>query len=827
MSPAAIRSFIEITHERLAAVVGRHFSKAVPTIFTDEPQFPKKTQFGRSDETRDLVMPWTHDLPQTYRDIYGQDLLDHLPELFWDPPAGQASVARYRYHDHTAERFAQAFGDQIAAWCADHGIGLTGHMLAEAHLHAQTRGTGESMRQMRSFHLPGIDILCDRIEYTTAKQAQSLARQNGCPGVASELYGVTGWHYDFVGHKAQGDWQAAMGVTLRVPHLAWQSMAGESKRDYPAAIGYQSPWWREYRLIEDHFARGAAVMTRGRSRVRVAVIHPVESLWLHWGPQQTNAEAARLLEERFEGLTRWLVHGLIDFDFICESILPGQSPGVRGRRLRVGACAYDAVIVPGLRTIRTTTLDLLEALASNGGCVVVAGEAPLLVDARPSKRPTRLAKRSIGVAFERDAIVDALEPYRDLRALHADGSAADSLVHQLREDGRDRNLLLVNTDRERGRSGLRIEMPGRWQAELMDTLAGTTKPVPTQIDGGRTTLPLDLTPHGHALLRLSPARAKQPAVPTSAPRWREIARLDDPVAIELSEPNVLLLDQASWRIDDGAWQPREEVLRIDNLARAVMRLPKRGGRDPQPWTDASPDPVAGILHLRFEFDTSIELAKTSLAIEQPEELTILLDGAVVPSTASGWWVDEAIRTVPLPAIPRGRHVLDIRAPMRRGLNVEWCYLLGDFGVSVTGRHGRIIEPVRQLAFGDWTRQGLPFYAGNVSYRCRLRAEPRALRVECPKFRAPLLRAALDDRDLGPIAFAPFSVDVGRVERDSTLTLTAFGNRANAFGPIHHSNERLSWIGPAAWRSNGSAWCYEYQLKAMGLLQAPIVLAREG
>ena len=38
------------------------------------------------------------------------------------------------------------------------------------------------MRPMRSFHLPGIDVLCDAAEYTTAKQAQSVARQLGRAG---------------------------------------------------------------------------------------------------------------------------------------------------------------------------------------------------------------------------------------------------------------------------------------------------------------------------------------------------------------------------------------------------------------------------------------------------------------------------------------------------------------------------------------------------------------------------------------------------------------------------------------------------------------------
>jgi len=132
---------------------------------------------------------------------------------------------------------------------------LTGHMMSEQSLESQTSALGEAMRSYRSFQLPGIDMLCDYREYTTAKQAQSASNQYGRPGVISELYGVTNWDFDFRGHKLSGDWQAALGVTTRVHHLNWVSMEGEAKRDYPAAIGYQSPWYKEYPMIEDHFGR--------------------------------------------------------------------------------------------------------------------------------------------------------------------------------------------------------------------------------------------------------------------------------------------------------------------------------------------------------------------------------------------------------------------------------------------------------------------------------------------------------------------------------------------------------------------------------------------
>lgn len=107
----------------------------------------------------------------------------------------------------------------------------------------QTAAAGEVMRCYRSFPVPGIDILCDRMHLNTAKQVQSAVHQYGREGALSELYGVTNWDFDFRGHKFQGDWQAALGITLRVPHLSWLSMEGEAKRDYPASIGPQSPWY--------------------------------------------------------------------------------------------------------------------------------------------------------------------------------------------------------------------------------------------------------------------------------------------------------------------------------------------------------------------------------------------------------------------------------------------------------------------------------------------------------------------------------------------------------------------------------------------------------
>ena len=267
----AVKKFIEVTHDKYKEWVGDDFGKTVPAIFTDEPQFRRKQTLAFADSKQDVKLPWTDSFAERFEEKYGYSIIEKLPELLWDLPENQVSVARYHYHDFIAELFATAFADQCGEWCEKNGIALTGHMMEEPTLKSQTAALGEAMRSYRGFHIPGIDMLCARFELTTAKQAQSAVHQYGRAGMMSELYGVTGWDFDFRGHKLHGDWQAALGVTVRVPHLSWVSMKGNAKRDYPASISYQSSWYKEYSYIEDHFARVNTAMTRGVPMIEAGI----------------------------------------------------------------------------------------------------------------------------------------------------------------------------------------------------------------------------------------------------------------------------------------------------------------------------------------------------------------------------------------------------------------------------------------------------------------------------------------------------------------------------------------------------------------------------
>jgi len=241
----------------------------------------------------------------------------------------------------------------------------------------------------------------------------------------------------------------------------------------------------------------------------------------------------------------------------------------------------------------------------------------------------------------------------------------------------------------------------------------------------------------------------------------------------------------------------------------------------QPWVQPGGHESKNTLRLRFKIDCSIEVNQPILAMERPENARIYLNGSSIPSKARGWYVDESIQKVPLSKLIKGENILEITLPFGPKTNVEWCYLLGDFGVQVCGRKKRIIEAPKKIYYGDFTQQGLPFYAGNIIYEIPVECRAGCLYLETSHYRGALVQVELDGGKVGNIVLAPYQINCGHIEEGAhTLRLKIFGNRSNAFGAVHNADYTEEWHGPNLWRTTGSKWSYEYQLQPMGILTTP-------
>ena len=856
LNPQAVERFMEVTHETYRKRCGDAFGKTVPGIFTDEPNYGPQF-FDPARPGAQGSSPWTGRLPQVFRQRYGYDLLPRLPELFFDVDGREVTPARRDYHDCLTHLFVEAFSKPLGQWCEDNGLVHTGHVLLEQPLAAQANVVGSAMRFYEYMQAPGMDLLmqCSR-EIDTAKQVSSVARQFGRTWRLTETYGCTGWDFNFAGHKALGDWQAAMGINLRCPHLSWYTMEGQAKRDYPASISYQSPWWRDYRTVEDYFARVHVTMTRGVEVRDLLVVHPIESVWLtcaRWPHGNDPIDVA------FTELRDTLLTANIDFDYGDEDILVRHGKVRRGERptLRVAKAEYKAVVVPPMRTIRKSTLALLKRFQAAGGLVVFAGDVSAHVDARPSQAAAELAAECVRTPRKGAKLVRAVEETtRRVSIADGDGQQIPATLHLLREDRDAMYLFVCNTGYRFERN--RFDIPEPMVAQRMQSFEDVRirgfaecAGAPVELDANtgerfaadarrkkdgweiRTSLP-----QLGSRLFVIPKRPSRRKL-ASRPKLRQVSsRAINPKRWELalSECNCLVLDRPAYRIGSGARKRADDILYIDDMVREDLGLTHRGGEMVQPWARTpSAKPKHTRIELVYTFDTrAIPTGDLCIGIERPELYYIELNGAAVNTdAASGWWTDKSLRRVPVdPALLRtGANELRLMCDYDEDHpGLETVYLLGDFGTAVRDTEVAVTALPTHLRLGDWTKQGLAFFGGSTTYRCTIRPKvigKQRVFVQVDGYRGTAAAVSINGKRAGVTAWAPHEVEITHLldGGPAELSIEILGSRRNSHGPLHVKRMPL-WVGAGAFKDRTDNRNEGYTLVPSGLMTPPRLIVRQ-
>ena len=856
LDPDAVGAFIQTTHEAYRRHCGAAFDGVIPGVFTDEPTYRDTHGLTRGHPS----LPWTPRLPAWFKKRFKYDVTARLPELFFPFASEAPSRARWHYYDALTQMFCDTFAKPVSDWCVKNNLLFTGHLYGEENIIQQTRHACSVMRFYPHFQAPGMDLLCEHNrEYDTAKQVASVARQFSRKWRLSETDGCTGWDFSFAGHKALGDWQAALGINLRCPHLAWYSMQGEAKRDYPASIFYQSPWAAHYAFVEDYYARVNVLMTRGVEIRRILVVHPIESAWLYMAHDK-GLEKPEALCVQMTALRDTLLEKHLDFDYGEETLMRDFGV-VEGKRFRLKDATYDVVVVPHTHTIRSTTLGLLEQFADAGGALVWVS-IPELVDAQPSGRAAKLATRTI-VATSAEAVATALEKFRTLSIADPAGNEIPCLIYHLREDADAAYLFVCNTSH--GRPEWNAGAPlvrDRTLAFPNVTITGLAEclgaPVECDPETGaffcadakrRKNGAWHVSTSCHALgsrLFLFPKKAdaaasklpKRPCYETLQTLRVKPARW----GVFRDEPNVLLLESPAVKIRGGAFAKPQNFMRADDAIHDAMEIPRRVFYMPQPWTrklDSAPKPPAIPVTLRYTFDCEVlPGGPVDLAIECPEIFSsVTLNGQPANlDLVNGWWCDASLRRVPLPAaFQLGANTLELRLDYPADFTgLENIYLLGEFGAAQRPPSAVPVMTARPgtLKLGDWISQGLPFYSGSVRYTTRLKRpaveKGRRVFIRVPAYAGTALRVFMDGRCAGLSAWAPNEVDVTDflpATASCELGVEIISSRRNSHGPFHLDTPTPKATGPRHFTIFEKGREIP-QLVPCGLLAAPELIIKE-
>ena len=819
LNPEAIDEFIRVTHDKYYETTGDEFGKTVQAIFTDEPRIGKETQIESASSEANFEIPYSEYFDTFFKERYGINMLDIVPELVWDLPDGRSFKNRYIYRDALAECFTLNYMDKICDWCSEHNILMTGHVLSETPLIHQSATVGECMRSYRNMDIPGIDILCDDHSFVTAKQAVSVTKQLGRKGTMSELYGVTNWDCTFKTYKVQGDWQAALGITIRIPHLSFMSMAGEGKRDWPASIFYQSPWYKEFTYVEDYFSRVNYFLSKGKPVTRAAVIHPIESVWLHLGQADKNSEAVSKIQRGLAKVTETLLFGTIDADYISESMLPEQCRNTNGK-LTVGEMEYDVIIVPPMDTIRSSTLDILEKFRKNGGRVIFVDNAPDMTDAEKSDRAELFAKEC--EMADVISLVSRLENERDVKITYNDGRLSDNLFYQLRDDEGIKHLFVCNVMNNKSEcEKYTVSIKGDYKAVKYNALNGETEDIQSYYENGFTYVLWSAYGEDSLLLQFIPYEESNSGNEQKSNKMTTVQTISKPDFIKYEEKNMLLLDYAKYRLDGGEISERMEILKLDDDIRRKLGFNMRNEHMVQPW--ATEEKEYHKLELHYEIYSETE-ADAELALEIPPECSIFLNDEKADMAINGYYVDPAISVVSIPKLKKGKNQLIVKMTFNQKTDIESMYLLGDFDVEVSGNNTVLKEKSGTVAFGDITKQGMPFYTGNIDYSFNFNAENEGeYFIRIPEFKAPVIAVCADGGNKSVIAYSPHMASLGHLTKgEHQITVRLFGNRYNGFGMLHNANQKTKWVGPKAYRTTGEEWTDEYMIRPVGIMSDIII-----
>lgn len=375
----AVQCFIEKTHDAYWRRLKIHFGKTIQAFFTDEPslmavnigQLPENVKKNvrvvdpLDENVKPLPsVPWVRDLPDQYRNRYGQDLLKVRSSLFEGNSEFDHEVRRHFWaliSDLIAERY---FG-RLQEWAQSHGVDSSGHTLWEETPLHHVPLHGNALKALGRMDIPGLDMLNSNPEaviyngWLTAGLPASAAILNGRRKVMTE---VSDFSEKMAGKgpasselmQAAAAWQAALGVT---EFTLYYSHAGRSAGDYRAYC--------------DFVGRLNAVLREARPTPEVLLYYPIYDLWTEYIPvaekltAHSQSKRMQQIQSSFLELGRRILERQISFTVVDHELLANAE--VIDSDLIIGPQRFKALVLPAGVELPEPAAKKLEQFEDAGG----------------------------------------------------------------------------------------------------------------------------------------------------------------------------------------------------------------------------------------------------------------------------------------------------------------------------------------------------------------------------------------------------------------------------------------------------------------------------
>lgn len=781
MDPDVVDAFIEASYEDYNAQVGSEFGGGVYGIFSDEPQ------------TARYATPWSDTLPELFEKEYGYPLLPELYKVFENVTG--CEKLRCDFYGLMARCFAENYAKRLGRWCESRGLAFMGHTCLEEEFAGQLRCAVATMPFYEYMTVPGIDLLGRvQLQDFAVLQMTSVAAQTGKKRALCEMFGCAGWSVTPEQMKWMAQRMHALGVNDQLQHLGLYSLRGSRKREYPASIFYQQPWFEKLGPYNAYFARISKLVAESDPLTDVLVVHPMHTAWAQYDGTEPSLDE---LTRSFDTLISRLL-GVGAFPHLGDETVLRRHGRAVGAQLEVGACRYDKVLLPELSTIDTFTYKLLKEYTAAGGELYVIGGLPTMLDGVPAAVELPCTVIGKDEATLRHVFAKTLSVY-----------SASGLVHAARWNWRGREFWYVTNNDPDASANVRLEWSGSGSLYEYDPMENRLSDTPAEIGA------LHMAP-GQTMLLFVGEKAQTAAA--KKPVYANSLRLDGEWTVVAAGENALTLDTCRLSLDGVNYGEEEYILDIQKRL-----LTESCDRDV--WLE---------FRVRSEYDADVYLLA-----EDPAKCRITVNGEAAGAPC-GWRVDTCLEAMPIhiragenrivvarrfendPYVyyVKNHHIHEAEANrVTVDTELESIYLWGDFAVkaqvvnadaprrTITARDFVVCPPQKTADIAALEQSGLLFFAGEVTLE-------KTFTV--PEACTGLVRFARPDAGVTQVSvnggeksffWAPYEMPVSLCAGENTVRITLTNSCRNLFGPHYHPDYDFQWVHPGAFGRELPDMCF--------------------
>jgi len=825
--------FIKLTMDGYEEYIGNEFGKLVPGIFTDEPNI--NTIGGPRS-----VIRYTPVLFNRFEKKYGYQLEPYLPCLYDE--IGDWKNVRHDYYALLLEMFTERWSEPWQKYTDDKAMKWTGHYWE--HGWPDPKHGADNMAMYEYHQYPGIDMLfnselrADQFgNIRSVKELSSVVNQLDKARALSETYGGSGWELTFNDMKRQGDWEYVLGVNFMNPHLSHMTLKGARKRDYPQSMSYHTPWWENYKPLNDYFRRLSFALTAGKQVNRILILEPTSTSWMLYSPLRNMADGPtppiEKLKEEFQQLLTLLEKQQIEYDLGSESIIKNHG-SVNGNKFVVGSRAYDLVVLPPMfENLMGPTYELLLNYLNGGGKVLSLGGFPARLDGNASTSMAQELGKFPDQWIKAETVdQQILKNYLSQNDFQPEnpGDWGGDVFHMRRilKDGQ----LYFFTNYDKGEMA-NISFSGKGKSVTeFDLMTGEYHLLDVAPEEGMVNLSFSLLPSGSKLLFISENSGSGEKMHLNPdPQGTPIQT--SPSTITRLSPNTFTIDYCDVSVANKSFKDIYFFTAADTIFKVYLK--DKYGPHYNPWSNAVQyrtrlldkntfDENSGFeVNYHFLLDEAFTPTAIKAVFESLPNYKIFINGNEINANTGDWWLDKqfSIFDIASQAKP-GRNTLTIKAqPMDILAEVEPIYLVGEFGVVSTDAGWKLI-PDNSIQIGSWKMQHMPFYSQSVVYSKTIEKPATGkVKVKLNHWKGTVAEVKVNGENAGIIGWAPNELEISDLlkEGENQVEVIVTGSLKNLMGP-HHMNPEPGFVTPWSFinapqhQPSGS----EYDMLDYGLLE---------